>query len=86
MKPQPTTLEAKVMTCPTASGARMLVTWSIRLMVAFIPFVKIRETDVNVLPPGDFEQNHKTEQYQIYPVRQTPVMQSLTWNTGPYAH
>lgn len=37
MNPQPTTLDARVMTCPTASGANMLVTWSIRRMVAFIP-------------------------------------------------
>lgn len=48
MKPQPTTLEARVMTWPTASGARMLVTWSIRLMVAFIPFVEIKDTEIKV--------------------------------------
>lgn len=59
MKPQPTTLEARVMTCPTASGARMLVTWSIRLMVAFIPFVRIKDTEVNVLPVEDFQQEQK---------------------------
>lgn len=59
MKPQPTTLEARVMTCPTASGARMLVTWSIRLMVAFIPFVGIKDIEVNVLLWEDFQQGLK---------------------------
>lgn len=59
MKPQPTTLEARVMTCPTASGARMLVTWSIRLMVAFIPFVGAKDTAVNMTPPVRFQQDHK---------------------------
>lgn len=59
MKPQPTTLEARVMTCPTASGARMLVTWSIRLMVAFIPFVGAKDTAVNMTPPAHFQQDHK---------------------------
>lgn len=61
IKPHPTTLEAKVMTCPTASGARMLVTWSIRLIVAFIPFVRVKDTKVNKLPLLNFEQQQKTD-------------------------
>lgn len=88
MKPQPTTLEARVMTCPTASGARMLVTWSIRLMVAFIPFVRIKDTEVNVLPPeqewAERERNawHSLE---FRYVRWSPTNASL-WQTERNQH